>query len=482
MNKLLKEGKAYKTWVLPIGVPSFSSTGKTKYGWSIYDHPTTNIYLSDRGIILYSSTLEVNKDDVLNLYDNDSQRYIIGGIHIIDSSPSNKEDVLKMLKRNGYDYYPLAPYQKKRRERDIWQGYSIKGYDNEKNTELYNKMLNDISYTVTSNMKHYKELTQKNIGYDLKKWVGQNVGDDSNESIKLFLDYANSDEGKKYLLKQALSKISEVIHRLDDEYENNQSQLKIDRDALRDLVKKEINRIYENGGFLENTIKESKNMKKSELVQLIENTVRRVLKETGEMSRSDIQPGGEYYEWAKQIKLTALNLAKNSNGKVRFVEVKPFDKYQGPYAVLKIDENYDELWMVDNLFYIKNLNYAGPLSLLIKAIKSDFDSIRRVKMIAKDLSENKYYNRRKRLVENVNRPIYEIAQEIKNDWKNMSYYAKPYLDAMFDLDKITDKYYADSGSGIVAYFLGNANSWRGEKAKAIKAELNSMLKNYYKGR
>ena len=79
-----------------------------------------------------------------------------------------------------------------------------------------------------------------------------------------------------------------------------------------------------------------------------------------------------------------------------------------------------------------------------------------------------------------NRPIYQIATEIQKDWKNVNYAAKPYLEAMLSLDKIEDNYGADSGSGIVAYFLGNATSWKGEAARKIKKELNDMLKRYYK--
>lgn len=76
------------------------------------------------------------------------------------------------------------------------------------------------------------------------------------------------------------------------------------------------------------------------------------------------------------------------------------------------------------------------------------------------------------------RPIHEIAREIRADWskigKGVSPYAKPYLDAMQSLDKITDSYYADSGHSVVLYFLGNAASYRGEKAKALKAELKAL--------
>jgi len=76
----------------------------------------------------------------------------------------------------------------------------------------------------------------------------------------------------------------------------------------------------------------------------------------------------------------------------------------------------------------------------------------------------------------MSRPIYEIAREVRKDWKNVNYAAKPYLDAMSDLTSINDAYYHDSGYSIVAYFLGNASSWRGDNARRIKAELKDILK------
>jgi hypothetical protein len=81
------------------------------------------------------------------------------------------------------------------------------------------------------------------------------------------------------------------------------------------------------------------------------------------------------------------------------------------------------------------------------------------------------------------RPLYQIANEIRQNWKksvsgtDVWFGAKPYLDAMSTLDKITDNYGLDSGSSIVAYFIGNAQTWRGEKAREIKKELNAMLKS-----
>lgn len=71
--------------------------------------------------------------------------------------------------------------------------------------------------------------------------------------------------------------------------------------------------------------------------------------------------------------------------------------------------------------------------------------------------------------------LFTIAHEIKADWKKMAPYAKPYVDAMLRVNKITDKYGADNAREIVAYFLSNAGTWRGETAKRIKAELRALL-------
>ncbi|MCK9575606.1 MAG: hypothetical protein WC979_01140 [Candidatus Pacearchaeota archaeon] len=78
-------------------------------------------------------------------------------------------------------------------------------------------------------------------------------------------------------------------------------------------------------------------------------------------------------------------------------------------------------------------------------------------------------------METNHRPLKEIANEIRSDWKNVGYGAKPYLDAMSTLQSINDNYYADSARSIICYFLGNAQYWRGETAKRIKIELNKML-------
>lgn len=69
-----------------------------------------------------------------------------------------------------------------------------------------------------------------------------------------------------------------------------------------------------------------------------------------------------------------------------------------------------------------------------------------------------------------------MAEEIQNNWTNVSFGARPYLDAMFCLNGINDQYGDDSAESIVRYFLANAQTWRGETAKVVKQQLNQLLK------
>ena len=73
-----------------------------------------------------------------------------------------------------------------------------------------------------------------------------------------------------------------------------------------------------------------------------------------------------------------------------------------------------------------------------------------------------------------NRSIRSIALDIRKEWVKVNYAAKPYLDAMLELNSINDKYYEDSAKSVILYFLSNASSFRGERAKALKAELKAL--------
>ena len=72
------------------------------------------------------------------------------------------------------------------------------------------------------------------------------------------------------------------------------------------------------------------------------------------------------------------------------------------------------------------------------------------------------------------RSLSAIAREIRSDWKNVNFGAVPYLQAMGSLNSINDTYGYDDAKSIVLYFLSNASTWRGTKAKEIKTELKKL--------
>jgi hypothetical protein len=74
------------------------------------------------------------------------------------------------------------------------------------------------------------------------------------------------------------------------------------------------------------------------------------------------------------------------------------------------------------------------------------------------------------------RAIFLIAREIKADWRNPYFGAKPYIEAMHFLRDITDFYHEDSARSVLRYFLSNCGTWRGPVARRIKAELKELLK------
>jgi hypothetical protein len=77
----------------------------------------------------------------------------------------------------------------------------------------------------------------------------------------------------------------------------------------------------------------------------------------------------------------------------------------------------------------------------------------------------------------MNRSISSIAYDIKRVWAKPYFGAKPYLDAMTQLNNINDKYFHDDAKSVIMYFLANASTFRGNDAKVLKAELKEMLKH-----
>lgn len=75
-----------------------------------------------------------------------------------------------------------------------------------------------------------------------------------------------------------------------------------------------------------------------------------------------------------------------------------------------------------------------------------------------------------------NRPLYEIAADIKRTWARPYFGVAPYLQAMSQLDKITDRFYDDDAKSIVVYALSNMTTFRGDDARRLKAELKALIK------
>jgi len=77
------------------------------------------------------------------------------------------------------------------------------------------------------------------------------------------------------------------------------------------------------------------------------------------------------------------------------------------------------------------------------------------------------------------RSLGDIARDIMGSpWyrSNSSIYARDYIQAMRSCNKITDQYFADTAESVVQYALSNMSTWRGDQARAIKAELKEILK------
>jgi len=75
-----------------------------------------------------------------------------------------------------------------------------------------------------------------------------------------------------------------------------------------------------------------------------------------------------------------------------------------------------------------------------------------------------------------NKPLSYIAEIIRVSWNNPSPYAVPYINAMAQLRSINDSYHADTANSVVLYFLANAQGWRGDTARLVKAHLKKAVK------
>lgn len=69
----------------------------------------------------------------------------------------------------------------------------------------------------------------------------------------------------------------------------------------------------------------------------------------------------------------------------------------------------------------------------------------------------------------------EAGKKAKH-WRQKYVHALAYVEPMLCLNGMDENYGMDSARSVVAYGLGNLTTWRGDKAREIKKELNGMLK------
>ena len=115
--------------VLSIGIVNITS-GKTMYDWSIYDHPNSKVYLTNHGSLLLASSTTFDDCDgaELTLIGNDSNKKVRSDVAIIDSAFCVLEEVLVMLKKHKYDYYPMPAFKSRARDnKKLITSHSVKG-------------------------------------------------------------------------------------------------------------------------------------------------------------------------------------------------------------------------------------------------------------------------------------------------------------------------------------------------------------------
>lgn len=117
-----------KAWVISVGVVNMT-TGKTMYDWSIYENSGLHAFLTSTGSLLFGVKETFNLNDEVLLIGNDSLRKL-NTCTIIDSSSCIKEELLVMLRKHNYDYYPIRAFASRaKNNRKLRISYSVKGTD-----------------------------------------------------------------------------------------------------------------------------------------------------------------------------------------------------------------------------------------------------------------------------------------------------------------------------------------------------------------
>ena len=118
-----------RTGVLSVGVINMT-TGQTMYDWSIYENKEMWAFLTSAGFLLLGRQGTFEKDDSFYLVNNDTGRKLSKWGEILDASPCNSVDLLKMLKEHDYDYYPIRAFRSRSKDnRKLLTSYSVKSVE-----------------------------------------------------------------------------------------------------------------------------------------------------------------------------------------------------------------------------------------------------------------------------------------------------------------------------------------------------------------
>lgn len=130
VKAVLKEGivteSQLKASVLSVGIINMTN-GKTAHGWSIFDSKLT-AFLTSGGYLLLAAPETFKVGDEVELIGNDTNRRLGKSHKIVDVSETDKDILLKMLKSNGFDYYPLRAFKSRPAgNKKLQTSYSVKG-------------------------------------------------------------------------------------------------------------------------------------------------------------------------------------------------------------------------------------------------------------------------------------------------------------------------------------------------------------------
>ena len=110
------------------------------------------------------------------------------------------------------------------------------------------------------------------------------------------------------------------------------------------------------------------------------------------MGYGDIQEGGEDYEWAKAIEEAVKGIEEATGGKLKFEGMKPFDKYQGPYASVTINGSPDTIWdagvEAEEVLFVENKGWIGFAYRIADAVDGDEQAIEELEANAARAAES----------------------------------------------------------------------------------------------